>query len=352
MMMKIDSNGKKYVGIICGGKSAEHEISVQSAKNVVDALDASKFTPVLIGIDRAGNWHQLTHDQLSVSDVIEIAPETKDKLSLLTNIDVVMPILHGPLGEDGTIQGLFEIMDIPYVGPGVLSSAASMDKDVAKRLLIDASIPTAPFRTLYAHQKDDIDFSELQEELGAELFVKPANMGSSVGVNKATNEPELRRAIAVAFEFDSKILVESAVHGTEIECSVLGNLTPKASAIGRIIPREGDFYSYEAKYIDESGAELEIPAHVPDDITAAAQDLALKTYAALNCEGMSRVDMFLTPGNKLIVGELNTIPGFTKISMYPKLWEASGLPYADLITELIDLAFERHNRRSSLRTTQ
>ena len=349
--MEPGHESKIRVGVFFGGKSAEHEISVQSAKNIVEALDGSKFIPTLIVIDRGSNWHELSEKQLANVTAVEIAPETINKLDLLAKIDVAMPILHGPLGEDGTIQGLFEIIDLPYVGPGVLGSAVSMDKDVAKRLLIDAGIPTAPYQTLYAHEQALIDYAAIQKRLGGELFVKPANMGSSVGVSRVNTLPELQKAVATAFEFDTKILVETAIHGTEIECSVLGNLEPKASAIGQIRTKEGDFYSYEAKYIDEKGAVLEIPAQVSEDVATADKELAIKTYKALNCEGMSRVDMFLTPDGELVVGELNTIPGFTKISMFPKLWEASGLSYTDLITELIQLALERHERRSSLRTT-
>jgi D-alanine-D-alanine ligase len=363
------SNKKIRVGVFFGGKSAEHEVSLQSAKNVVEAIDTTKFEPVLIGIDKTGKWHTAKTEHFLESQTAPTlsAASTGDSFTLIPGgdrelisvdtpegnspIDVALPILHGPLGEDGTIQGFLELTGLPYVGPGVLGSAIGMDKDVMKRLLRDAGIPTTPFKVLYSHEKATVDVNAILKELGTPVFVKPANMGSSVGVSRADNAKELKQAIDTAFDYDTKLLFEAAVEGDEIECAVLGNTHPKASIIGRVIPREGDFYSYEAKYIDEHGAILEIPAAIPEELSEKAREIAVKTFQVLGCEGMSRVDMFVTKDHEILVNEINTIPGFTKISMYPKLWEATGLSYKELITELIELALERHERRSNLKTS-
>lgn len=359
------TNRKKTVGILFGGKSAEHEVSLQSAKNVLQALDKEKFTPVLIGIDKTGKWHIDSDapliDQtkplaqlMDNTDEVTLLPGNVDRQlisqrgSLSENIDVIFPILHGPMGEDGSIQGFLELANIPYVGPGVLGSAIGMDKDIMKRLLRDAGIPIADFVTVAS---EDVDATEVTERLGLPLFVKPANMGSSIGVSKVTTIDDLKSAVKEALKFDNKVLIEKAVMGDEIECAVLGNATPEASIIGRVIPEGDNFYSYEAKYIDESGATLEIPANISSDTAEKARQVAIDTFKTLGCEGMSRVDMFATSDGTIIVNEINTIPGFTKISMYPKLWEMSGVSYTDLITRLLSLAVERHERRQALQTT-
>jgi D-alanine-D-alanine ligase len=361
-------SGKKLrVGIFFGGQSAEHEVSLQSAKNVLEAIDQEAFDPVLIGIDKQGGWHiqdpQLRLEAVEQSfiaenmedSVLTLLPgrgeliDVKNKTALAP-IDVALPILHGSRGEDGTIQGFLELANIPYVGPNVLGSAVGMDKDVMKRLLREAGIPIADFKVFKLSQKTKINAEDIFDTLGVPVFVKPANMGSSVGVKKAENAAELRAALDEAFSYDSKILIEAAIDGDEIECAVLGNEHPEASVVGRIIPRKGDFYSYEAKYIDENGAIIEIPAHLPSHLSERARELAVRVFEVLACEGMSRVDMFLTKDEKILVNEINTIPGFTKISMYPKLWEASGVSYSQLITKLIHFALERHQRQHALRT--
>ncbi len=368
-MSDSESNERKIrVGIFFGGQSAEHEVSLQSAKNVLEAIDQEVYDPVLIGIDKKGGWHiQDQQHQLEATSrslitagsdesALTLLPgkgeliDTKGKSSL-EPIDVALPILHGPRGEDGTIQGFLELANIPYVGPGVLGSAVGMDKDVMKRLLRDAGIPITDFEVFKSSQKDTIKALEVFDTLGTPVFVKPANMGSSVGVKKAASAEELKIAIDEAFMYDTKVLIEAAVEGDEIECAVLGNEHPQASVVGRIIPREGDFYSYEAKYVDENGAILEIPAQIPSNLSEQAQTLAVKAFEVLACEGMARVDMFATKSGKILVNEINTIPGFTKISMYPKLWEASGISYSQLISKLISLALERHHRQSALKTT-
>ncbi len=358
------------VGILFGGKSAEHEVSLQSAKSIIEAIDKEKYEVILIGIDKKGQWHLNETSRLlldtsgpqlnklnGVSSSVALVPgRDKGQLVNLSNpeslesIDVVFPILHGPFGEDGTVQGLLKLADIPFVGPGVLGSAVGMDKDVMKRLLRDAGLPIGKFLTINRSSRSEIDFNEVVTELGLPLFVKPANLGSSVGINKVKNKDDFEYAIADAFKYDSKILIEEFIKGREIECSVLGNENPVASMPGEIIPQH-EFYAYATKYIDNEGARLEIPAKLPDDAVKKIQELAVKTFKTLCCEGMGRVDFFLKDDGEAIVNEINTIPGFTEISMYPKLWEASGIPYTELIDRLIQLAIERHERERGLETS-
>lgn len=360
---------KINVGILFGGKSTEHEVSLQSAKNIIDAIDREKYNVTLIGIDKAGSWHLNEGSQflLNSHDPKQIALKQSDKAVVLApgnadrqllspgggyageKLDVIFPVLHGAYGEDGTVQGLLKLADIPFVGAGVLGSAIGMDKDVAKRLLRDAGVPVAKFFTFQHWQKDRIDYQEITRELGEPLFVKPANAGSSVGVSKVKNAAQFAAAVEAAFAYDRKILVEECICGREVECAVLGNDRPTASAVGEIIAQQ-EFYSYEAKYIDENGALLEIPAKLPPETVSAIQAAAIHAYRVLCCEGMARVDFFLTPDNRVLVNEINTIPGFTKISMYPKLWEISGLAYPDLIDRLIQLALQRHSEEQKLQT--
>ncbi|WP_059103680.1 D-alanine--D-alanine ligase [Shouchella shacheensis] len=361
---------KKRVGVIFGGKSAEHEVSLQSAKNIVDAIDKKKFDVTLIGIDKEGQWHineasnfllnaenpALIELNKSGRGVALIPGKEEHQLveasgtGVLDTLDVIFPIVHGTLGEDGSLQGMLRLANIPYVGSNVLSSAISMDKDIAKRLLKDANLNVAAGVAFTRAKKSTIDFEEVTEQLGLPLFIKPANQGSSVGVSKVSNEAEFWGAVDNAFSFDHKILIEAAVVGREIECAVLGNDDPKASVCGEILPQDG-FYSYDAKYIDEDGAKLAIPADVPEAVHAKIQAVAVRAYEALNCEGLARVDVFLTKQEEVIVNEINTLPGFTKISMYPKLWEESGLSYEDLITELLELAMKRHEQDRELKSS-
>jgi D-alanine-D-alanine ligase len=354
---------KTRVCILCGGRSAEHEVSLQSARNIVGAIDKEKYDVVLIGIDKNGRWSRneasdfLSHAddpeliRLKKSDDgVAVVPGTAGEsvVSLMDrrsigSVDVVFPVLHGPFGEDGTVQGLLKLLDVPFVGAGVLGSAAAMDKEVTKRLLRDAGVPTARFLVFWRSDVGEIDFHHVTCQLGLPVFVKPANLGSSVGINKAGNREQFEKAVKRAFEHEDKILVEEYIEGREIECSVLGNENPIASVPGEIIPRH-EFYSYEAKYVDPEGAVLEIPARLENEIIHRVQNLAITTFKVLCCEGMARVDFLLRGQAEVIVNELNTIPGFTKISMYPKLWEASGVPYAVLIDRLIQLALERFER--------
>jgi D-alanine-D-alanine ligase len=378
---------KINVGIIFGGKSAEHEVSLQSAKNVYDAIDRTQYNPVLIGIDKSGRWvlnegsrfllHADDPHAIRLNDAgdhVALVPRSGGVLSLLNAgpgsvggasgsvpvLDVVFPILHGPFGEDGTVQGLLKLADIPFVGPGVLGSAVGMDKDVMKRLLRDAGIPIGKFLALRSHQSI-LPYHEVTDHLGSPVFIKPANMGSSVGICKVHNEEEYLPAIREAFRYDTKIVIEEFIKGRELECAVLGNDTPIASVPGEVIPQH-EFYSYDAKYLDEHGAALVIPAELSEPVKTKIQELAVKTFEALCCEGLSRVDFFLrestgsndssNTADSIVVNEINTIPGFTKISMYPKLWEASGISYTELISRLIQLAIERFQKERGIATSR
>jgi D-alanine-D-alanine ligase len=349
---------KIRVGILFGGKSSEHEISLLSAKSVVEALDKEKYEPVLINIDRNGVWHLKAEiEDLSGESSVAIVPkkEGSDLIHLssptqtASSVEVVFPILHGTFGEDGTVQGLLKLAGIPFVGAGVLGSAIGMDKDVAKRLLRDAGIEIARFLVIHQHRKNSTSYEECVEKLGLPFFIKPANAGSSVGVAKVKTKEDFESALEEAFLYDRKVLVEEFIKGREIECSVLGNERPIASLPGEVIPQH-EFYSYESKYLDEKGALYQIPVALPSDLTQKVQQTAIRAFEVLCCDGMARVDFFLTEEGKVILNEINTIPGFTKISMYPKLWQASGLSYTELIDRLICLAMDRHEAELSLAT--
>jgi D-alanine-D-alanine ligase len=358
---------------VFGGQSAEHEISILSARNVLEALDRSRFEPVLIGIDKGGRWLVQEEKKLLASSrdprQVRISSGVPMQLAgpLVSHreasvaaeasrprIDVIFPVMHGTLGEDGAMQGVFEVAGVPYVGAGVLGSAIGMDKDVMKRLLRDAGIAVADFRTLRRAQFDANPESVCASlaPLGLPLFTKPANAGSSVGVRKVSTSEALPEALKHAFEFDTKVLAESAIVGREIELAVLGGRPPSVSGAGEVIVQHADgFYSYEAKYIDEKGAVTEIPARMTADELERAQRLAVRAFEALECEGMARVDLFLQQDGQLLINEINTLPGFTAISMYPKLWAAAGITPTDLVTRLIDLALQRSEEKARLRRT-
>ncbi len=349
------------VGILFGGKSAEHEVSLRSAKNVIAALDQEKYEPVLIGIDTAGAWHLVSPEQLSLWDRVEantdslivLAPSGRGNIISLdgktidTTLDVVFPILHGTFGEDGTAQGLLKLAGIPFVGAGVLGSAVGMDKDVMKRLLRDAGIPVSEF--LVCQRKNTPQYGEARRALGSPLFIKPANAGSSIGVSKVRTEEEYTKAIHDAFLSDRQIIIEESVVGREIECAILGNDDPIASVPGEVILHD-DFYSYEAKYLEKDAATIVIPAKLSGEEASKIQALAIRTFEALSCEGLGRVDVFLKENGDIFVNEINTLPGFTSISMYPQLFEASGISYTDLIDRLISLALDRFEGEKKLRT--
>ena len=356
----MNRTAKLRVALIFGGQSAEHEISILSARNVLAALDPQHFEPVLIGIDRRGRWWLQDAQRLlsSARDprLVRIAdgtPVLRDVIFAAgpDAIDVIFPVLHGTMGEDGTVQGLFEVAGIPYVGAGVLGSAVGMDKDVSKRLLREAGVPIAEFRTLRRGHFDADPAGALAplRDLGLPVFTKPANAGSSIGVRRVAEPAGIEAAVRHAFQFDDKVLIEAAVTGREIELAVLGGTPPSVSVAGEVVVRHPDgFYSYDAKYLDESGARLELPARLAPDVLARAQAMAARVFEVLECEGMARVDLFLESDGRLLVNEINTIPGFTAISMYPKLWELSGIAPRELVTRLIDLALERARTRAAL----
>ena len=359
------------VGIIFGGRSAEHEVSLQSARNIVDALDRTRFEPVLIGIDKAGHWHlndtsnfllnqenpalialNQSNRELAVvpGKVSRQLVETSGQ-SLLEHVDVIFPIVHGTLGEDGCLQGLLRMADLPFVGSDVLGSAVCMDKDISKRLLRDAGIAVAPFITLNRGNAARTTFDQARQKLGLPLFVKPANQGSSVGVSKVADEAEYLAAIELALGFDEKVLVESAVKGREIECAVLGNERPIASGCGEIVVRDG-FYSYDSKYIDDQAAQVLVPADIRVEDSERIRALAVEAFEVLGCAGLARVDVFLCEDGEVLINEVNSLPGFTRISMYPKLWQAAGMSYSELVSRLIELALERHGLRKGLKISR
>jgi D-alanine-D-alanine ligase len=359
---------KLRVALLFGGKSAEHEISLLSARNIADAIDKKKYDVVAIAIDQQGRWHfdqdarllrsgQSRVESYDGKNVAAVrpggiaAPIIRETGADIGAIDVVFPVLHGPFGEDGTVQGLLKLAGLPFVGAGVLGSAVGMDKDVMKRLLRDAGIPIAKFTVFTRVQQKTINFAKLKRSLELPFFVKPANLGSSVGISKVTRLSEFRPAVDDAFRYDSKIIFEEMINGREIECSVLGNDQPMASLPGEIVVQH-EFYSYDAKYTDEQGARLQIPARLPKAVIKEVRRTAVRAYQALCCEGMARVDFFLRSDGRVLVNEINTIPGFTKISMYPKMWQASGLSYARLIDRLIGLALERWRKEQRLRTSK
>ena len=371
------SGSKLRVAVLFGGRSAEHEISLLSARFVVEMLDRDRFEPILIGIDKSGRWllqeealllgaardPRLAKLNQSAPDVALAAhPSPAGDASITIGsgdrrgVDVVFPVLHGPMGEDGSVQGLLELAGVPYVGSGVLGSAVGMDKDVMKRLLREAGLPIVPHTVIRKRQweGDRAPILAACAALGDVVFVKPANLGSSVGISRVRKpDGDLAAAIDHAFEFDLKVVVEAGLdHPREIECAVLGDDDAICSIPGEITVDHADgFYSYAAKYIDERGATTKVPADLTADQAAKAKELALHTFHALEGAGLARVDLFLDAKGDFYVNEINTLPGFTAISMYPKLWEASGVAGRDLVGRLIDLALARASRRSRLRTS-
>jgi D-alanine-D-alanine ligase len=364
---------KINLGIIFGGRSGEHEVSLMSAASVLSVLDREKYNITCIGIDKSGVWwsgenvlEALQKRMTNSLDRVFLLPEpgrnvlykrtltdSNEQIDPLVELDVVFPILHGTFGEDGTMQGFFEMADIAYVGAGVLGSSVGMDKGVFKDVMRSHDIPVVDWLTFT--RKDiieDIDLviNKCEALASYPLFVKPANLGSSVGISKVKNHSDLVEGLIEAALYDRRILVEKGLDAREIEVSVLGNETCKASVAGEIKPAE-EFYSYNAKYINDN-SELCIPADIPDDIARKIHDISIRAYKAIDCAGLTRVDFLLERNtNRIFLNEVNTIPGFTSISMYPKLWEHSGLPYPDLIDQLIDLAFERKQERNKSKRT-
>jgi D-alanine-D-alanine ligase len=330
-----------------GGRSSENPISLESARSVIAALDRDRYETATVEIGRDGRWElgrgDPSNSLLQATNVAETLPLPLDSSvpATLADVDVVLPILHGPFGEDGTVQGLLELAGVPYVGAGVAASALCMDKDLFKAVLRDRGIPVA--RNITLRLRD-----EVANPFGYPVFVKPARLGSSVGISKVHAEDELGAAVELARRHDEKVLVEEFVAGTEVECGVLGNLEspPIASVVGEIVPH-GEWYDYAAKY-DEGGSDIIVPARIDDETAARVQALAVDSFVATECEGMARVDFFVREDGEVVVNEINTIPGFTSTSVYARLFEASGIPYPELLDRLVALALDRHERRAKL----
>lgn len=377
-------NRRLRVGVLFGGRSGEHEVSLRSALTVMSAMDPARYEIVPIGIDHDGRWYlernaiELLSEAaprlraLSRGDIpvtllahsdsrvlVPIASLGKDRAAGSTPIpgplDVVFPVLHGTFGEDGTVQGLLELSGVPYVGAGVLGSAVGMDKDMQKRLLRDVGVPVVRYFALTRHEHDERPAlaRKLARDLGYPVFVKPNSLGSSIGISRVARPAEIGPALADAFQYDRKALIEASCEGRELECAVLGNESPEASVVGEILVKGGhDFYSYESKYIDPEGADIRIPAALPAAVSNRICKFAVKAFTTLSLRGMARVDFLARRDLKeIFVNEVNTIPGFTAISMYPKLWEASGLALPRLIDRLIALALEEHRERTALKFT-
>ena len=324
---------KLTVAVLYGGRSGEHEISLRSAESIVNALDPERYRVARYFISKEGKW-----------DPRPIMPEPGGN----PGIDVVFPVLHGTFGEDGTVQGLLELADLPYVGPGVLNSSAAMDKEVTKRLCVQAGLPVVDYAVV---RGGAWDAAEIESRFGYPMFVKPANLGSSVGISKAKNRPELEAAVAEAALYDTKVIVERAIIGQEIECAVLGNSEPKASTPCEVLPFK-DFYDYEDKYLLDK-TQFRIPPDLPDERVQEIRRLAVACFEAIGCQGMSRVDFLIERSSgQIFINEINTIPGFTSISMYPKMWAHDGLAYPKLLDRLIELALERHARKRKLKFTR
>lgn len=360
------------VGVIFGGRSGEHEVSVMSARGIVRALDPARFEPVLIGIDRQGTWQliepkallegpaagaqQVVGERTLVRAQASLAvPDARNDVGDLRGqfgVDVFFPIVHGSLGEDGALQGLLEMAGAPYVGCGVLGSAVGMDKDVSKRLLRDAGLPVVDYIVARAGRGTEAELvGRVEAELGYPCFVKPANLGSSVGVAKVRSPSELPAALREAFRYDRKLVIERGIAAREIETAVLGLADPEVSVPGEIVPKH-EFYSYEAKYLDPDGAQLLVPAPLSEAQTRDVQRLSLRVFDALELEGLARVDFFLEhETGHWFVNEVNTLPGFTEVSMYARMWQHTGLSYRDLVTRLIELGIERFEARRSLDLT-
>jgi D-alanine-D-alanine ligase len=369
---------KIRVGLIFGGKSGEHEVSLASAQSVARAIDKEKYEVVLIGITKDGRWVagsnalkqlaaasptpllaagldvSLPNGATETATTKELVPGAATAASPLSSIDVAFPLVHGPLGEDGTIQGLLELADLPYVGAGVAASAVGMDKALMKAIFQANNLPIVDWRLILRREwesKPEETIRGIESAFGYPCFIKPANLGSSVGITKAHNWDELAQALATAAQFDRKLIAERAIDGREIECSVLGNDEPIAALPGEVVPKR-EFYDYAAKYAEDAGTELRVPADLSPEQTRSVQDIAIRAFKAIDGSGLARVDFFLERAtSKVLLNEINTIPGFTSVSMYPRMWEQTGLTYPALIDRLIQLALERYADKKKSKTT-
>lgn len=359
----MNSSHKLNVALLFGGASPEHEISIISSRNVVKAIDLNQFNLHLIGIDKSGKWFAKTIEELETEDIVQV-----NQYSLMVSpgggnqsityndgrawqsIDVVFPLIHGSGGEDGSIQGLLKLLHLPYVGCDILSSAVCMDKAVTKEILSFHQIPNTPFKVVHKGLSE-LPYADAIRDLGEILYIKPVNLGSSVGISKATDEKSYNEALKHAFQYDTKVLIEKGINGREIECAILGNQSNiQASPVGEVITKKDkhSFYTYEAKYIDDQGSYLEIPAKISDVVQEKIRNIAIDTYTVLGCSGLARVDVFVEQNGNILVNEVNTIPGFTAISMYPKMWNAGGISYSQLILQLIELAILQFQEQQRL----
>lgn len=341
----------KTIGVIFGGRSGEHEVSLLSATAVIKAIDKTKYQVKRIGITKKGKWKTFEGlDENIANGKWEIEGKDSTISEALENVDFAMPILHGPYGEDGTIQGLFEIMDIPYAGCGVLSSSLCMDKVSAKEIFERQNIPTCNYFLVYAEDLiEDIDevVEKIEGSISYNMFVKPSNMGSSVGISKVRNKKELKVALHLAAKYDRRIIVEEAINCREVETGVIGNHQPNVAAVGEIVSKL-DFYDYTAKYSDDVGTEICVPAQLPEDTINKIKELAIKAYRALDCSGFSRIDFFVDKEDgSVYLNEINTIPGFTKYSMFPTLWNEVGVNFTDLVEKIVEFGYERYNAKNN-----
>ncbi len=352
-------NKKLRIGILFGGRSVEHEISLRSATNVAANMDKEKFEPILIGIDKNGGWYlceRISKDIASGSPISFILDSKghyflNSKSGEKLNLDLVFPALHGEDGEDGSVQGMLTMAKIPFAGSGVTGSGNSMDKFISKKLLLEAGVPVGKYVQKYYHEKGAISFDSITEKIGLPFIIKPSCSGSSVGVNKVNDESNFKEALDNTFKYDNSILFEEFIEGRELECAIIGNEKPIASNPGEVvISGDYEFYTYTAKYMDEAAAKIIVPADVPSDIAQKVKKLSIQAYHALNCEDFARVDLFLKENGEVLVNEINTIPGFTDVSMFPVLWQEEGISYKNLITKLIDFSLEKFKQKNRLET--
>jgi D-alanine-D-alanine ligase len=343
---------KTKVAILYGGRSVEHGVSINSARNIFEFIDKNKFEPYPIGISKKGVWYLTSSVDKEIEKgsalTLQLTPGNPtfhSQEGKKFTVDVVFPVLHGTDGEDGSIQGLLKAMELPMVGTGVLGSAMSMSKLVTKRLLKEAGVPVAKFRSIHFNQKDTLSFPECEAEFGLPFMVKAASLGSSVGISKVKSEADFVAAVDEAFRYDDSILIEQFIKGREIECAILGNYPPQASLPGEIIINpKYEFYTFDAKYVDGEAVRIDVPAKLEPAIVERIRDLSIKTYQALHCEDFSRIDLFLSEDGKIFINEINTIPGFTNSSMYPMMWKERGISFTDLISKLVALCLERFER--------
>lgn len=349
--------GKKTVAILYGGRSVEHGVSVNSARNIIEHIDKNLFEPLPIGINKEGQWFLTTgvHKDINVGKAIGLLLDTHQPGFFLLSsgdrikADIIFPVLHGTDGEDGSIQGMIKAIDLPLVGTGVLGSAVSMNKVIAKKLLKAAGIPVSKFLSFTYAEKDSIRYDDIVNELGSPFMLKSASLGSSVGVSKIKDEKQFHQSLEESFSFDHEVLMEEYITGREIECAILGNDPAEASNPGEIIISDKyEFYTFDAKYVDGDAVQIQVPAKIEPAVIEKIKTLSLQTFRVLHGEDFARVDLFLTAKGKIYINEINTIPGFTNSSMYPMMWRERGINFTDLITRLIQLAFERHQRNKRI----